>query len=357
MSKTALRWRIEPKEDVDALGESPAIREAARMLREGKLVAFPTETVYGLGADARSEEAVARIFAAKGRPGDNPLIVHIGRVSQLENLVAKLPPSGEALIRRFWPGPLTLDLPHPGSVAQRVTAGLDTVAVRMPSHPVALALLRTSGLPVAAPSANRSGRPSPTEAEHVWEDLGERIDGLLDAGPTGVGVESTVVDVTGSTPLLLRPGGVTLEELRETVGEVRVDPALEGDAHPPRSPGMKYRHYAPEGELWLVEGSGEALVLRIRRLAEEARRSDRRVGILTTEENRHRYEADRVVVCGRRADPESVARNLYRALREMDRAGVDYILAETFPAEGLFRSVMNRLYKASGGRVVRSDDD
>lgn len=356
MGKAALRWRIESYGTVDALRKHPAIREAAQILREGGLVAFPTETVYGLGADARSEKAVSRIFTAKGRPGDNPLIVHIGQVSKLRDLIAELPPKGESLIRRFWPGPLTLVLPHKGTVARKVTAGLDTVGVRMPSHPVALALLQESGLPVAAPSANRSGRPSPTEAEHVWEDLGERIDGLLDAGPTGVGVESTVVDVTGPVPLLLRPGGVTLEELRETVGEVRVDPGLEGDEHPPRSPGMKYRHYAPEGEMWLVEGSGEALVQRIRRLAEEARRDGRRVGILTTEENRHRYEADRVVACGRRNEPESVAHHLYRSLREMDRAGVDYILAETFPAEGLFRSVMNRLHKAAGGRVYRADD-
>ncbi|GAA5346634.1 L-threonylcarbamoyladenylate synthase [Planifilum fimeticola] len=356
MGKAALRWRIGQHEDAEALREHPAIREAARMLREGKLVAFPTETVYGLGADARSEEAVSRIFTAKGRPGDNPLIVHIGHVSRLQDLVAELPTKGELLVRRFWPGPLTLVLPHKGTVAPKVTAGLDTVGVRMPSHPVALALLQESGLPVAAPSANRSGRPSPTEADHVWEDLGGEIDGLLDAGPTGVGLESTVVDVTGSVPLLLRPGGVTLEELRETVGEVRVDPALEGDAHPPRSPGMKYRHYAPKGEMWLVEGSGEALVHRIRELADHARKAGRRVGILTTEENRFRYKADRVVACGRRAEPESVARDLYRALREMDRAGVDYILAETFPAEGLFRSVMNRLYKAAGGRVFRADD-
>lgn len=353
VGKAALRWRIEPNADADELRDHPAISEAARILREGGLVAFPTETVYGLGADARSEEAVSKIFIAKGRPADNPLIVHIGHVSQLEELVRELPPEGEALIRRFWPGPLTLVLPHKGAVARKVTAGLDTVGVRMPSHPVALALLQVSGLPVAAPSANRSGRPSPTDADHVWEDLGDRIDAILDAGPTGVGVESTVVDVAGSTPMLLRPGGVTLEELRETVGEVRVDPALEGEVQQPRSPGMKYRHYAPAGEMWLVDGSGEELVRRIRRLAEEARRAGRKVGILTTEENRFRYEADLVVPCGRRNDPESVARHLYRALREMDRAGVDYILAETFPATGLFHSVMNRLLKAAGGKVIR----
>ncbi|MFC4077336.1 L-threonylcarbamoyladenylate synthase [Salinithrix halophila] len=349
------RWTVDEELDEGILINDPGIREAAALLREGRLVAFPTETVYGLGADARSEEAVSAIYRAKGRPSDNPLIVHIADLNQLKEWVGKVPPLGQALIRRFWPGPLTLVLRYRRGLASQVTAGLSTVGVRMPAHPVSLALLRAAGVPVAAPSANQSGKPSPTEADHVWDDLAGRIDGLLDGGPTGVGVESTVVDVTGEVPILLRPGGVTLDRLRKVAGRVDVDPGLEQEGEAPRSPGMKYRHYAPQGEMWLVMGEGEALRRRMAELARQASQAGNRVGILTTEENQSVYQADKVLSLGSRKDPASVARNLYAALRTCDDARLDVIYAEAFPMEGVYHSVMNRLLKAAEGRVIPAE--
>ncbi len=339
--------------EIDELKKREELIRAARCLREGGLVAFPTETVYGLGAIATSEQAVAQIFAAKGRPSDNPLIIHIGDRDQLGDWVSQFPDVAGKLVHSFWPGPLTLVLPHQGNLAPNVTAGLHTVAVRMPSHPVALALLQLAGEPVAAPSANRSGRPSPTQAAHVWHDLEGRLDILLDGGETGVGVESTVVDVTGEIPVLLRPGGITVEALSQAVGRVEVDPGLKQESIP-RSPGMKYRHYAPQGEMWLVEGKEENVLARIRELGTAAMRKGRKVGILTTEEHVDEFQADVVVPCGRRSDPDSVARGLYQALRNFDASGVDFILAETFPEKGIFYSVMNRLRKAADGKVIRA---
>lgn len=348
------RWNIDGKTD---LHEDPDIREAAAFLRRGRLVAFPTETVYGLGADATDPEAVLSIYQAKGRPSDNPLIVHLADLEQLGDWVQEVPESGRVLARSFWPGPLTLILPHRGNLAPQVTAGLSTVGVRIPSHPAALALLRASALPVAAPSANRSGKPSPTEAGHVWTDLGGRIDGLLDGGATGVGLESTVVDVTVAPPVMLRPGGVTLEMLRGALGEVRVDPGLEKEEEAPRSPGMKYRHYAPQGEMWVVTGEGEEQVDRIQQMADQASRSGKKTGILCTEEHASRYRADWVVVCGQRSRPDSIARGLYRALRRFDEVGAEWIVAEGFPNEGVLFSVMNRLSKAAAGRVISPAGD
>ncbi|MFD1435363.1 L-threonylcarbamoyladenylate synthase [Kroppenstedtia eburnea] len=347
-------WQIDGAADLD---QNPAIREAAALLREGHLVAFPTETVYGLGADATDPEAVASIYRAKGRPSDNPLIVHLADEQGLSEWVREIPESGGLLARRFWPGPLTLILPHRGNLAPQVTAGLPTVGVRVPSHPVALALLKNCGLPVAAPSANRSGKPSPTRAGHVWTDLGGRIDAILDGGVTGVGVESTVVDVTVNPPVLLRPGGVTLEMLREVVGEVRVDPGLREEGESPRSPGMKYRHYAPGGEMWVITGEGEAQVSRIQRMADEAMQSGKKTGILCTEEHASRYRADWIVVCGTRSRPDTIARELYGALRRFDEVGAQWIAAEGFPPRGVLHSVMNRLSKAAEGRVIDSGRD
>lgn len=346
------QWKIDTAADLD---QNPAIREAAAWLREGRLVAFPTETVYGLGADATNPEAVASIYRAKGRPSDNPLIIHLASKQGLEEWVQEIPESGRLLARRFWPGPLTLILPHRGNLAPQVTAGLPTVGVRNPSHPVALAFLKHCGVPVAAPSANRSGKPSPTTAEHVWTDLEGRIDGILDGGATGVGVESTVVDVTVNPPVLLRPGGVTLEMLRKVVGEVQMDPGLQQEQESPRSPGMKYRHYAPEGEMWVITGDGEAQVSRIQRMADEAMQSGKKTGILCTEEHASRYRADWVVVCGSRSRPDTIARELYGALRRFDKVGAQWIAAEGFPPRGVLHSVMNRLSKAAEGRVIEPD--
>ncbi|GAB7387881.1 L-threonylcarbamoyladenylate synthase [Bacillaceae bacterium] len=330
-----------------------AIGEAASFLREGEVVAFPTETVYGLGGNALSAAAVEKIFRAKGRPSDNPLIVHIAHERQLNELVASVPETAERLLRHFWPGPLTLVLPKRPIVPEAVTAGLDTVAVRMPDHPVARALIEAAQLPLAAPSANLSGRPSPTSARHVLEDLEGRIAGVLDGGETGVGVESTVLDVTGEIPLLLRPGGVSLEELQAVIGPVETDPGLLGEKETPRSPGMKYAHYAPRGEMWLVEGEGERMRETIRRRAKEGRAAGRKVGILTTAEHVGDYDGDLVLSCGKAGDLRSVAQNLYRVLREFDQAKIDYILAESFPRTGLGAAIMNRLEKAAGGRIIR----
>lgn len=342
--------------------ETGAIDAAAAVLRAGGLVAFPTETVYGLGADATRSEAVAGIFRAKGRPADNPLIVHVADFGGLDPLVSEVPPSAHLLRELFWPGPLTLVLPRSELVPDVVTAGLSTVAVRMPSHPVALALIRRAGVPVAAPSANVSGRPSPTSAAHVIEDLAGRVDLIIDGGDTDVGVESTVLDLTTDPPTLLRPGGVTHEELCQVLGRVAVDPAAlvrQEDAAPrrpriaPRSPGMKYTHYAPMAPLVLVEGELGLVMEEILRLMHEYRLEGKRVGVLSTAESRGAYPAHVVLEVGSRAEPKAVASSLFSTLRAFDEHDVDVILAEGIPEEGLGLAVMNRLRKAAGGRIIR----
>lgn len=330
------------------LPETKEIKEAALWIREGEVVAFPTETVYGLGGNALLYEAIEKIYQAKGRPSDNPLIVHIASREQLHDFVSEIPPLAEKLMDAFWPGPLTLVLPTNGSLPENVTAGLQTVAVRMPEHPVALALIEASGVPVAAPSANLSGKPSPTTADHVAKDLTGRIKAIVDGGKTGVGVESTVVDCTGTIPMILRPGGVTKEELEAVVSNVLTDPALSGENLAPRSPGVKYTHYAPKAPLILVEAS----VAQIQQLIEEKKREGKRVGVLTTEEQLKNYEADLVVACGSREKLATVASELYSALRRFDEEELDILFAETFKKEGLGIAIMNRLEKASGGQLI-----
>jgi L-threonylcarbamoyladenylate synthase len=358
-STTTKYWRVDdPREPEGAA----AVREAAALLKEGKTVAFPTETVYGLGADARSDRAVEAIFAAKGRPSDNPLIVHIADPAQLHELAGSVPSAAERLIERFWPGPLTIVCPvKPGAVSARTTAGLSTVAVRMPDHPVALALIEAAGCPVAAPSANRSGRPSPTQARHVLEDLDGRIAGVLDGGPCAVGVESTVVECDGDEVVVLRPGGIDLDRLRSVVPSVRLDrslaPAsLAANASPsaPRSPGMKYAHYAPQGRLVVFTGaSPERVGQAIRAELEAARRRGERTGVLTFDEHVGRYEADLVLSYGSFGHTEEAAQRLYEALRRFDRARIAFIAAEGPPEEGLGFTVMNRLIKAAAGAWLR----
>jgi len=331
---------------VDPERPSPeAIAVAARALREGGLVAFPTETVYGLGADALSAEAVARIYAAKGRPPDNPLIVHIGRPEDLETVAREVPPLARALMERFWPGPLTLVLPRSERVPLATTAGLDTVAVRMPAHPVALALVREAGVPVAAPSANRSGRPSPTRAEHVLADLGEAVDLVLDGGPCPVGIESTVVDVTGPTPVVLRPGGLPREALEEALG--RPVPVGGGPELARRSPGTRYRHYAPAAPLVLA-GQEEVAAVVQSLLAQ-----GKAVGLLARRDPglRHPRLRARIVSGGVRR----YARELFDALRSLDAEGCQVIVAEAVEERGLGLAIMDRLRRAAsapppGGR-------
>lgn len=362
-----------------------AIVEAAAMLREGGTVAFPTETVYGLGADARNTAAVEAVFAAKGRPSDNPLIVHIADSGALEELVTEVHPTAAALMDAYWPGPLTVVLPvRAGVLSPCVTAGLDTVGVRMPDHPVALALISAAGCPVAAPSANRSGRPSPTLASHVMEDLSGYIDGVLDGGAAGVGLESTVVQVQPDGRVaVLRPGGITSEQLAAVVGAeaIAAEPAAvkefgtsiavevpEGIApqeHPgaeaadssaPRAPGMKYTHYAPRGWLGVVRGSSPQRVAEeAASLLQAAQLSGEITGLLLFEEHKPLYPADPaacVLSLGSLSSPEEGARSLYAALRRFDEAGATYILAEACPYTGLGAAIMNRLMKAAGGSVI-----
>ncbi|MGN1387932.1 MAG: L-threonylcarbamoyladenylate synthase [Bacillus sp. (in: firmicutes)] len=327
------------------------VEEAAALLRDNEVVAFPTETVYGLGANAKSDEAVKKIFEAKGRPSDNPLIVHISNAGQLEELVEHVPDKARMLMDAFWPGPLTLVFPKKEVLSKTATAGLDTVAIRMPNHPLALALIEAADLPIAAPSANLSGKPSPTTAQHVDKDLNGRIRCIVDGGETGVGVESTVVDCTEEIPVILRPGGVTKEAIENIIGPIGEDPALHNAADIPKSPGMKYTHYAPDAPFVLVDGDKEL----IQQLVNEKRRNGLRTGVLTTEENKDFFDADVVVVCGQRQELETVAAHLYDALRAFDDERVDCIYGEMFPTDGIGSAIMNRLLKAAGHSVYRKD--
>jgi L-threonylcarbamoyladenylate synthase len=323
--------------------------DASKLLAEGQVVAFPTETVYGLGADATSDQAVQLIFQAKGRPSDNPLIVHIASIDQLNKLVTEIPEQAEKLMASFWPGPLTIILPSKKSVSSYVTAGLSSVGIRMPDHPVALALIEQSGKPIAAPSANTSGKPSPTTATHVWDDLNGRIAGIVDGGPTNVGVESTVIDCTQLPPMILRPGSITPKMISEVIGQIEVDPATTNHAEKPKSPGMKYTHYAPNAQMILVDGNQEF----INKLIHKEQKNGKKVGILSTEENKAAYQADVVIACGYRSELETVASGLYDSIRQFNEARVDIIFSEMFPNEGIGIAIMNRLWKACGHSIIK----
>lgn len=327
--------------------EVPKIRIAAEVLRKGGLVAFPTETVYGLGADALNRRAVRRVFKVKGRPADDPVIVHIADKKGIGRLAEEVPEEAEKLMERFWPGPLTLVLKKTRVVPKVTTGGLDTVAIRMPNNEIALSLIREAKTPVAAPSANLFGKPSPTSAGHVIHDLNGKVDVIIDGGRTRIGVESTVVDLTSSPPMLLRPGGVTVEELREVLGDVLLHPAVKGEKGSmfARSPGMKYRHYAPEAKVIVVEGRADKVREKIHELARKYEKS--RVGVITTD-RKHTYDVDAVFVG---TEPREIARNLFKIFREFDER-VDVILAESISEKGLGLAVMNRLKKAAY-KVVR----
>ncbi len=332
------------------------IETAGHILKSGGLVAFPTETVYGLGADAMSPRAARKIYEAKGRPSDNPLIVHIAGVCSLERVAASVPDKAMRLAELFWPGPLTMILEKQEDVPLETTGGLNTVAVRMPRHPIALALIEAGGGFLAAPSANRSGRPSPTLAEHVARDLDGRIPLIVDGGPAGIGIESTIVDFTEGVPTILRPGYVTKEQLAAAIGEVRMDPGLAGGDARPKAPGMKYRHYAPKAELILVEGNQEAVEREISRRTKEAMAAGKVAGIIATDESLGRYPRGIVKSIGKREDEASIARHLYAVLREFDEQGADVIYSESFPARGIGQAIMNRMLKAAGHKVVRAED-
>lgn len=329
------------------------IERAGKILKEGGLVAFPTETVYGLGGDALNPESSRKIYEAKGRPSDNPLIVHICRWEDLSHIVKGIPETAKRLADAFWPGPLTMILEKSDKVPEETTGGLSTVAVRMPDDKTALALIRAAGGFIAAPSANVSGRPSPTLAKYVQEDLGGRIEMILDGGQACIGLESTIVDLTEETPTILRPGYITKEMLSEILGEVEIDRGIlsAGSDIAPKAPGMKYRHYAPRAELTIVFGEEEAVVKRINERLEKAEKSGLRSGVIATDATMARYHATSVKSAGSRQKEEETAKELYRILREFDKEEMDVIYSEAFAESGIGQAVMNRLLKAAGHRI------
>ena len=359
------------------------VQQAAEIIRRGGLVAFPTETVYGLGGNALDPEASRKIYAAKGRPSDNPLIVHVSCIEEVPPLVAEFPEAARKLMEAFWPGPLTIVMPKAACVPYETTGGLETVAIRCPENRVTLAFIKAAGVPIAGPSANTSGKPSPTEAAHVYHDLNGKIDMILDDGPVGIGVESTILDLTGAVPTLLRPGAITVEELSEALGtKVEIDPAIlaggvkEG-VHP-KAPGMKYRHYAPNARMALVTTrrckeqdyvlseeeraeADQAVAACIDRLVAADEAEGLKVGIICCAETRARYQspddqkAD-IKVIGRRSDPLSMTHELFRVLREFDADGIERIYAESYSDRGVGFALMNRMRKSAGMLEVCADD-
>lgn len=339
------------EENIDA----KAIDEAGRIIRDGGLVAFPTETVYGLGGDALNAASSGKIYAAKGRPSDNPLIVHIAGMEDLAGIVRKIPEEAYLLAERYWPGPLTMIFEKADCVPAATTGGLDTVAVRMPSNKIARALIQSAGGYIAAPSANLSGRPSPTVAKYVIEDLDGRVEMIIDGGEADIGLESTIIDLTGDKPVILRPGYITEEMLEETVGGVEVDRTiLEGNSkQAPKAPGMKYRHYAPKGNLTIIEGQADQVVNYINEHAYAFKKEGNKTGVIATDETAGRYQADSIKSVGKREDENQIARQLFRILREFDDEGVQIIYAESFDGKGVGQAIMNRLLKAAGHQVIK----
>lgn len=329
-----------------------AVRDAAAILRRGGLLGIPTETVYGLGADALNEDAVSRIFLAKGRPQDNPLIIHVPDASWLERYCRDVPPAAYQLAERFWPGPLTIILPRRDIVPLQTTGGLETVGVRCPNHPVTLAIIEAAGVPIAAPSGNTSGRPSPTTAAHMIEDMDGRIDGIVDGGPCTVGVESTIIDLTVTPPRLLRPGGLPLESLRQVLGEVAVDKAVTGllaAGERPRAPGMKYRHYAPHAPVTVVTGEPERSARRIQGLLSDT------AGVICFDEYAPLFPGHIIHKLGPAADKSAQARHVFDALRTFDGTDVTEIFAQCPDDGGLGLAVANRLKKAAGFHLIDAD--
>lgn len=332
-----------------------AITKGGEILKQGGLVAFPTETVYGLGANALDESASAKIYEAKGRPSDNPLIVHICNMESLDIIAKEVPKEAKELAKVMWPGPLTMIFKKKECVPLGTTGGLESVAVRMPDSKPALELIEAAGGFVAAPSANLSGRPSPTSASHVKDDLSGRIDMIIDGGDVSIGIESTIVDFTGDVPMILRPGHITLDEIRNVIGDVIMDPGITAKPDEnirPKAPGMKYRHYAPKAEMEIVRGKPQAVVEYVNKKSNELKENSKKCGIISTSEHRLEYNCDIIKNVGNRNDEVAIAHNLYRVLREFDEEDVDYIFSECFE-EGLHgMAIMNRLLKAAGYKVI-----
>lgn len=348
------------KVDLSQPEAAEIIQTAAKILQEGGLVAFPTETVYGLGGNGLDGTACEKIYIAKGRPSDNPLILHISEFEELNPIVREISPAAQKLMDAFWPGPLTMVFPKSDIVPEKATGGLDTVAVRFPNHPVARAIIRAAGLPIAAPSANSSGKPSPTRASHVEFDLNGKIDMIVDGGAAEWGLESTIVDVSGEVPMILRPGAVTKEMMEEVVGTVEIDPAIlkkpAADLKP-KAPGMKYTHYSPKAEVILVKGETKMVADEINRLAALDKSHGWKTGVMATEETKDLYEADIVLSLGSRERPEEIGANLFKLLRKFDFLGAEKVYSEVFSEEGEGMAIMNRLNKAAGYQVIDLDKE
>ena len=330
------------------------LKEAARIIYDGGVVAFPTETVYGLGANALNEEAVKKIFIAKGRPQDNPLIVHVAS-KDIYNLVKEVPPIAQELINKFWPGPLTIILEKKDIIPNMTSANLSTIGIRMPNSEIALKLIELSERPIAAPSANISGRPSPTEVERCIDDLNGRVDYIIGGESSDIGVESTIIDCTVNPPMILRPGGITLEMLREIDSNIDIDKALKSKPSndlKPKAPGMKYRHYAPKANLKIIRGKNEKTIEIITEMLENYIEKNNDVAIITTDENLNKFDKGNVISLGSEKNLSEIAKNLFEALRKCDDIGVQYILCQGFEEKGVGVAIMNRLSKAAGYDII-----
>lgn len=337
------------------ISDKKDLQQAAEILQKGGLVASPTETVYGLCANALDETAVKNIYKAKGRPSDNPLIVHIADLEMLKPLVQEITPMAEKLMEAFWPGPMTLIFKATDSVPRVLTGGLDTVAIRFPSDPTIKALIKTSGLPLAAPSANTSGKPSPTNFMRVYEDLNGKIDCIIKGDHSEYGVESTIIDTTGEIATILRPGGITLEMLREVLDEVMMDPALghklkEGEV--PKAPGMKYTHYSPNADVIIVKGETSKAISTINELVKTQKNMGKTVGVLCTDETTSLFTADKVISAGTESNPLTIAAQLFEVLRSFDDAKIDVVYSLAFKETGIGTAIMNRLEKSAGYHIV-----
>ncbi|GKX30616.1 threonylcarbamoyl-AMP synthase [Vallitalea longa] len=333
------------------------IVEAAEILKKGQLVAFPTETVYGIGANALDINAVEKIYKAKGRPSDNPLIVHVADKEDVKRYVLNINSTAQKLMDEFWPGPLTLIFEKKDIIPDKITGGLSTVAIRMPSHVIARNIIRSSGLPIAAPSANVSGKPSPTKAEHVINDLSGKVDMIVDGGFCKIGLESTVVDVSESVPTILRPGGVTKEMLEDVIGLVKVDPAIKSNNKDivPKAPGMKYRHYAPNADLTIFKGETHNVISHINNLVSMEEEKGTKVGIIATKQTQNDFECVNIINIGDKKNPKEIAANLFKVLRDFDDMNVDVIYCEAFSIKDIGTATMNRLMKAAGNKVIDID--
>lgn len=335
--------------------DDEAINKAGEIIKAGGLVAFPTETVYGLGGDGFNSQSSQKIYAAKGRPSDNPLIVHIADISDLCKVAKDIPEKAYKVAEAFWPGPLTIILKKVDELPKETTGGLDTVAVRMPIHPIALKFIKAAGGFVAAPSANLSGKPSPTSSKYVIEDMLGRIDMIIDGGDSDIGLESTIIDMTSEEPMILRPGFITQKDLQNVLATVSVDETIMSDmsGKAPKAPGMKYRHYAPNGDLTIVDGETNKVIDYINEKVLTARKENLKTGVISTDETYSSYKAEVVKTIGSRTDEASIARNLFRILREFDDENVDLIFAESFNNTGISMATMNRLLKAAGHKEVK----